>query len=211
MSDPSETSGRPLASIIHQPEASTQSPPLRRKRTTSQSSDERVGDTQSTSSRRRPGRKEASFGPHAGSSRGDSPTMQRSTSPTQMSPEMSSVNYTRTGRISKAKKGLKVHHCDCGRVSCILPRPFSSLFPASQLPGRTRVASPPRRVCCALWASSLCLAFVVSVMYQHSVTDSCLVLYTRRTFEVKPNRDYALARQLTWICSTGVTRRTTPQ
>lgn len=27
------------------------------------------------------------------------------------------VNYTRTGRISKAKKGLKVHSCECGRVS----------------------------------------------------------------------------------------------
>ncbi|KAF1917860.1 hypothetical protein BDU57DRAFT_514330 [Ampelomyces quisqualis] len=26
-----------------------------------------------------------------------------------------SVHYTRTGRISKAKKGLKVHTCDCGR------------------------------------------------------------------------------------------------
>ncbi|KAJ4299425.1 hypothetical protein N0V90_004670 [Kalmusia sp. IMI 367209] len=31
-----------------------------------------------------------------------------------MSPD-SSVHYTRTGRISKAKKGLKVHHCECGR------------------------------------------------------------------------------------------------
>jgi hypothetical protein len=27
-----------------------------------------------------------------------------------------SINYTRTGRISKAKKGLKVHNCECGRV-----------------------------------------------------------------------------------------------
>ncbi|KAF1917591.1 hypothetical protein BDU57DRAFT_170397 [Ampelomyces quisqualis] len=25
------------------------------------------------------------------------------------------INYTRTGRISKAKKGLKVHECECGR------------------------------------------------------------------------------------------------
>jgi hypothetical protein len=45
--------------------------------------------------------------------------MQRSTSPTQMSPDSSSVHYTRTGRISKAKKGLKVHNCDCGRVSSV--------------------------------------------------------------------------------------------
>ncbi|KAF1931157.1 uncharacterized protein M421DRAFT_90248 [Didymella exigua CBS 183.55] len=28
---------------------------------------------------------------------------------------MASVNYTKTGRVSKAKKGLKVHECDCGR------------------------------------------------------------------------------------------------
>ena len=118
MTEPSETSGRPLASTIQQPEGSTQPSPPRRKRRTSQSSDERIGGTKSTASRRRPGnRKETSFGPQTGSSRGDSSTMQRSTSPTQMSPEMSSVNYTRTGRISKAKKGLKVHNCECGRVS----------------------------------------------------------------------------------------------
>jgi hypothetical protein len=114
-----------LASTIQQPEGSTpqqqQQSPIRRKRRNSQSSDERIGGTKSTASRRRPGnRKEASFGPHTGSSRGDSSTMQRSTSPTQLSPEMSSVNYTRTGRISKAKKGLKVHNCEnCGRVSHI--------------------------------------------------------------------------------------------
>lgn len=53
--------------------------------------------------------------------------MQRSTSPTQMSPD-SSVHYTRTGRISKAKKGLKVHHCDCGRVSDVQPFLLPRLF-----------------------------------------------------------------------------------
>jgi hypothetical protein len=127
MSDPSETNGRPLASTFQQFDNTTQQqqqPPLRR-RTTSQSSDERVGGTKSTSSRRRPGpRKELSFGPHTGSSRGDSSTMQRSVSPSQMSPEMQSVNYTRTGRISKAKKGLKVHNCECGRVSHIYSTPL---------------------------------------------------------------------------------------
>ena len=121
MSEPSETSGRPLASNIHHAALpSQQQPPYHHNRATSQSSDERVGGTQSTPSRRRPGtRKEASsLGPHLGSSRCNSSTMQRSASPTQLSPEMSSVNYTRTGRISKAKKGLKVHNCDeCGRVS----------------------------------------------------------------------------------------------
>ncbi|KAF2006067.1 hypothetical protein P154DRAFT_423278 [Amniculicola lignicola CBS 123094] len=121
MSDPSETSGRPLASTIQQLEGITQQQPqpsLRpRRRRDSHSSDERVGGTKSIPSRRRLGvRKEASIGPHTGSSRADSSTMQRSTSPTQMSPaELAAVHYTRTGRISKAKKGLKVHNCQCGR------------------------------------------------------------------------------------------------
>ncbi|ORY14072.1 hypothetical protein BCR34DRAFT_246280 [Clohesyomyces aquaticus] len=126
MSDPSETGGRPLALSIQQPEGTTQQlPALRRKRTrrSSQSSDERVGGTKSTSSRRRPGdRKETSLGPHTGSSRGDSSTMQRSHSPTKMSPDVSSVNYTKTGRISKAKKGLPVHNCECGRATSEKPR-----------------------------------------------------------------------------------------
>lgn len=35
-----------------------------------------------------------------------------------MASHMSPVHYTKTGRISKAKKGLKVHKCDtCGKVS----------------------------------------------------------------------------------------------
>lgn len=144
MSDPSETSGRPLASTIQQPEGNSLPPSsLRRKRTTSQSSDERVGGTKS-SPRRRPGPiQEASLGPHTGSSRGHSSTMQRSTSPAQMSPEMSSVNYTRTGRVSKAKKGLKVHNCECGRVSN-----HSSQFACSIATHRT---TPPSRIYCALW------------------------------------------------------------
>ncbi|KAF2273075.1 uncharacterized protein EI97DRAFT_461334 [Westerdykella ornata] len=118
MSAPTETSGHPLASHVQHPEGTSTSQPssLRRKRTTSQSSDERVGGTKSTSSRRRPAnRKEASLGPHTGSSRGNSSTMKRSASPSHMPPELPTVNYTRTGRISKAKKGLKVHNCECGR------------------------------------------------------------------------------------------------
>lgn len=121
MSDPSETSGRPLASSIQQQrEGATISPltsPPPHHRRTSHSSDERTTDTKSTTSRRRPGtRKETTLGPKNPPSHLDSATMQRSTSPSQMSPD-SSVHYTRTGRISKAKKGLKVHHCECGRVS----------------------------------------------------------------------------------------------
>jgi len=115
MSDPSETSSRPLASN-HPPssEGTPQHPLTRRKRRrSSQSSDDLIGGTKSSSRRRLGATKEAS-GPHARSSCGDSSTMQRSPSPTEMQQE---VNYTRTGRISKAKKGLKVHHCECGRVS----------------------------------------------------------------------------------------------
>jgi len=129
MSNPSETSGRPLSSQLpHQQEqhpTQQSSAPLNKRRRSSQSSDDRVGGTKSPSSRRRPSaRNEASFRPHAGTSRGDSSTMQhqRSTSPGQMSPEgQQQVNYTRTGRISKAKKGLKVHNCEaCGKVSLYL-------------------------------------------------------------------------------------------
>ncbi|KAF1950618.1 hypothetical protein CC80DRAFT_226617 [Byssothecium circinans] len=120
MSDLSETGGRPLPSSTQQTQGNnnnTDHPPStsqRRRRRASQSSDERISGTKSNSSRRRLGtRKEATLDPHVGSPRGHSVTMQRSTSPAHMSPE--SVHYTRTGRISKAKKGLKVHNCHCGR------------------------------------------------------------------------------------------------
>ncbi|CAI6342156.1 unnamed protein product [Periconia digitata] len=126
MSDPSDLSGPPLASTIHQQhhqqqqhqhqpsQANQASPPSasrrRRRRQDSQSSDERVDSAKPISSRRRLGsRKE----PRRDSSIVDSPTMQRSASPSHPSPD--SVHYTRTGRISKAKKGLKVHNCECGR------------------------------------------------------------------------------------------------
>jgi len=129
MSDhPSETGAHPSASYIPQPENPIFTPTTpRHRRNPSHPSDERIGGTKpsssaaaaaalsSSSSSRRPGtRKDATFASTNLSSRGENPTMQRSTSP-QMSPD--SVHYTRTGRISKAKKGLKVHHCGCGRVS----------------------------------------------------------------------------------------------
>ncbi|KAL5373235.1 hypothetical protein DPSP01_012867 [Paraphaeosphaeria sporulosa] len=111
MSGPSETSGRPSDPSTHQLESTIPSPTApQRLRRSSYSSDERIG-TRPTAPRRRPGTRKETANP---SSRGDISTMQRSTSPTQMSPD-SSVHYTRTGRISKAKKGLKVHHCECGR------------------------------------------------------------------------------------------------
>jgi hypothetical protein len=136
MSDPSETSDRPSASSIQQPGGLIPSlTASQRRRKPSHSLDEPIGSTKATASRRRPGtRKETNP-----SSRGDHPTMQRSTSPSQMSPDSSSVHYTRTGRISKAKKGLKVHNCDCGRVSSIfhyLERPAWACS--------TRYATTPR-------------------------------------------------------------------
>ena len=62
---------------------------------------------------------EVSLGHSMGASRGEGSTMQRSPSPTQMLLDGTTVHYTRTGRISKAKKGLKVYHCECGRVRYI--------------------------------------------------------------------------------------------
>ncbi|CAO2650049.1 Nn.00g013410.m01.CDS01 [Neocucurbitaria sp. VM-36] len=120
MSEPSDTSGRPLASTTtqpQQPEGNTLRHPTSHRikhRETSQSSDEQPRGSKTTNTHRRPGTaNEASPGPHTGSSRSE----QRSTtSPANMMSQLPSVHYTRTGRISKAKKGLKVHNCEnCGR------------------------------------------------------------------------------------------------
>lgn len=45
---------------------------------------------------------------------------QRGSSRDMTPPESAgSIKYTRTGRVSKATKGQRVHHCDeCGKVSC---------------------------------------------------------------------------------------------
>lgn len=121
MSELTETSGRPLASTTTQqpqlPEGNTIHPPTSthtRHRKNSQSPDEQSKASNNTTSHHLPGTvKQASPGPHVGSSRSE----QRSTaSPMNMASQLSSVHYTRTGRISKAKKGLKVHNCEnCGR------------------------------------------------------------------------------------------------
>jgi hypothetical protein len=130
MSEPSETSGRPQATPIlqeHQPEGNSINPSSSARtkhRKSSRPSDEFSEGSKSTNPQRRPGTTiEASSGPHTGSSR----SAQRSaSSPTNMASHMSSVHYTRTGRISKAKKGLKVHNCEhCGRVS------YMPSFPSS--------------------------------------------------------------------------------
>lgn len=71
--------------------------------------------------------------------------MQRSTSPTQMSPD-SSVHYTRTGRISKAKKGLKVHHCDCGRVRTVFSCSVAARLSLFNTTWLRRVPTQPYRM-----------------------------------------------------------------
>jgi hypothetical protein len=46
-----------------------------------------------------------------------------------------SIKYTRTGRVSKATKGQRVHHCeDCGKVSaCLDPHCVGAALPSSCL------------------------------------------------------------------------------
>ena len=59
--------------------------------------------------RRRSSSRSESFGPHRGSSRDLPPTMQRSLGPS----EPDAVTYTpTTRRVSKAKKGKRVHACE---------------------------------------------------------------------------------------------------
>ncbi|KAH5379788.1 hypothetical protein HBI33_150250 [Parastagonospora nodorum] len=120
MSEPTETSTRSLALTIkqeqHQADTTINppSPSDSKHPKSSQSSDDcsqtsapmsphpRLGTTTKTPS-----------GPHVGSSR---PRPQSTTRPTKMLSQAQSVHYTRTGRVSKAKKGLKVHNCECGRA-----------------------------------------------------------------------------------------------
>ncbi|KAF1941108.1 hypothetical protein EJ02DRAFT_512628 [Clathrospora elynae] len=117
MSEPSETGGLLLASSIKQPEGNNNHQPTpvsAKNRKISQSSNDQRDGTKTTSPRCRPGiSKQAPSVPHAGPS---SPEQRSTTSPTNMASHLSSVHYTRTGRISKAKKGRKVHDCEhCGR------------------------------------------------------------------------------------------------
>ena len=124
MSEPSKTGGRPLdptTSQLHQLESTTTP-----KQTSSHLNQPMISSISNqhkalkkTSPRRRPGTaQQAASGPHIGSSRPE----QSASSPTNMTSHVSSVHYTRTGRISKAKKGLKVHDCEnCGRVSQMSP------------------------------------------------------------------------------------------
>ncbi|KAF2138592.1 uncharacterized protein K452DRAFT_88781 [Aplosporella prunicola CBS 121167] len=94
-------------SIIHQSTTTTH------RRHTSESSEEASRSFQKAlSSRHRPQSSSSTKPPHSydGSPR-DFSIMQRSVSPSE-----TPTKYTKTGRISKAKKGLKVHLCEsCGK------------------------------------------------------------------------------------------------
>ena len=71
--------------------------------------------------RRRSSSRSESFGPHDGSSRGIPATMQRSLGPS----EPDAITYTpTTRRVSKAKKGKRVHACEfagCDKVCSSMP------------------------------------------------------------------------------------------
>lgn len=116
MSEHRETSGRSLAPTTQhqtlQPEGipvDTVATPKDKRRKRSSISSNGTATEKSYFSRRRSGNpKTLTAESDAGSSR----TLRRS-------PNMSTVNYTKTGRVSKAKKGLKVHDCECGRVSAL--------------------------------------------------------------------------------------------
>jgi hypothetical protein len=126
MSEPSETSGRPLTPSTKQekqPEGNTIIPSSSTHTTQHKSSlslDDSSKVKKSKSPHRRPGpiTTKTPSDPHVGSSR---PKQQSTSSLASMMSRSPSINYTRTGRISKAKKGLKVHNCECGRVSHMYP------------------------------------------------------------------------------------------
>ncbi|KAF2726241.1 hypothetical protein K431DRAFT_4819 [Polychaeton citri CBS 116435] len=65
----------------------------------------------------------------------DSGTMQRSASPEEGG---SGLRYTRTGRVSRALKGQRVHHCEeCGKVRISIP------VPIKRTPGRSTSSNLP--------------------------------------------------------------------
>ena len=142
MSEHRETSSRPLAPTtqhqIVQSEVvlvnTAPAPKDKRRKISSTSSNGTATDTKPTPSRRRSGNSKT----HTESDAGSSHTARRSTASPN---DMSTVNYTKTGRVSKAKKGLKVHDCECGRVRmlsgcqslipCFLFAGVSVLIPSS--------------------------------------------------------------------------------
>ena len=118
MSGDRETSSRSLASTTQHHTLHSESVPAnrvptpkdKRRKRSSTTSNDTATDTKPSPSRCRSGNsKTLTAGTDADPARA---ARRSTTSPNNMS----TVNYTKTGRVSKAKKGLKVHDCDCGRV-----------------------------------------------------------------------------------------------
>jgi hypothetical protein len=126
MPEPNVPGGLPLDPTIDQlkqPESNIVHPPIsnNKRHKTTPSSNQRDRSRTTKSRRCSKATEQQSSGVHIGSSH---PEQQSTTNPTTMSSHPPSVNYTRTGRISKAKKGLKVHNCgNCGKVSYIVSVP----------------------------------------------------------------------------------------
>lgn len=133
MSEHRETSSRSLAPTTQLHTPHSQSVPAntfpakdKRRKRSSTTSNGTATETKLTPSRRRSGNSKTLT---AGTDADSFPSARRSTT----SPNnMSTVNYTKTGRVSKAKKGLKVHDCECGRV-CMLWRFCRQLIPCCLL------------------------------------------------------------------------------
>ncbi|KAL5118760.1 hypothetical protein ACEQ8H_003263 [Pleosporales sp. CAS-2024a] len=120
MSKLSETSRHPPAPTIKQEQQQQgnttidfPSPPATKQFQSAQSPNDGSKAPPPPNPRRHPGTiMKTPSRPHPGASR---PNQRSSTSPNTIMSQAQPVHYTRTGRISKAKKGLKVHLCHCGR------------------------------------------------------------------------------------------------
>ncbi|KAL6161437.1 hypothetical protein ACJQWK_08714 [Exserohilum turcicum] len=121
MSEPSKTGGLPLDPTTTNPpqlQGTTTTPPptsLHIQHYNTLSTNNRPKVPKKTSPRRRlvTNHHDEPSLPHISSSRSE---QQSTASPTDMASHMPPVHYTKTGRVSKAKKGLKVHKCDvCGK------------------------------------------------------------------------------------------------
>ncbi|OSS51966.1 hypothetical protein B5807_03779 [Epicoccum nigrum] len=116
MSEQPEASNRHLASTTESQQqqqdiCSSTAPPAKsnRRKRPSTSSNDTITTKRSTSSR---SRFDINKTVASDTKPGPPYTVQQSSANPK---DMSSINLTKTGRVSKAKKGLKVHDCECGR------------------------------------------------------------------------------------------------
>jgi hypothetical protein len=111
---------------------------LRRKRSSPDDTTPNSHRKASSQSRRSQSIRSNSSGPHRSRSRNRQPKMPSASSSAQSG--LTSPKFTKTGRISKAKKGVKgAHVCICGKVS--------SLSAPSVFPRLWSVGEPPQTRC----------------------------------------------------------------